>query len=154
MRIKFASQKGAAMVEFALIVIPLLLITFGIIEFGMLLYNQQVLTNASREGARAGIVARDPRLPSGGTCITAADGSIQPTSIKCVVENYCLNHLVTFGAQNIPTTTVSGYSSTATFGTNLTVRVNYSYSFLVIPNFIPGITNPRTMQAITVMKYE
>ena len=58
MRIKFASQKGAAMVEFALILIPLLmLITFGIIEFGMFMYNQQVLTNASREGARAGIVA-------------------------------------------------------------------------------------------------
>ena len=67
MRIKFASQKGAAMVEFALILIPLLLITFGIIEFGMFMYNQQVLTNASREGARAGIVASIPRLPRHGS---------------------------------------------------------------------------------------
>ena len=66
MRIKFASQKGAAMVEFALILIPLLLITFGIIEFGLLMYNQQVLTNASREGARAGIVSSSPRVTCNG----------------------------------------------------------------------------------------
>jgi len=146
MRVKSASQKGAALVEFALVLIPLLLITFGIIEFGMLMYNQQVLTNASREGARAGIVVRtpNPRLPATGA-----------NSIESVVQNYCLNHLVTFGATNIPpTTTVTGYDPGAAFGTNLTVQVNYTYSFLVIPNFIPGITNPRPMQAITVMKYE
>ena len=56
MRIKFGSQKGAAMVEFALILIPLIILTFGLIEFGLLMYNQQVLTNAAREGARYGIV--------------------------------------------------------------------------------------------------
>jgi Flp pilus assembly protein TadG len=143
MRIKSASQKGAAMVEFALILIPLLLITFGIIEFGLLMYNQQVLTNASREGARAGIVASNPR--------------VTPAAINSVVQNYCLNHLVTFGNLNIPTINPNpptGYSSNATFGTNLTVQVNYSYSFLVIPNFIPGITNPHPMHAMTVMKYE
>jgi Flp pilus assembly protein TadG len=34
----------------------LLLILAGIADFGILFYNKQVLTNASREGARAGIV--------------------------------------------------------------------------------------------------
>jgi Flp pilus assembly protein TadG len=143
MRIKSASQKGAAMVEFALILIPLLLITFGIIEFGMLMYNQQVLTNASREGARAGIVASIPRFPATGD-----------NSIESVVQNYCLNYLVTFGATNIPSTTVTGYSANAPFRQDLTVQVNYTYSFLVIPNFIPGISSPRTMRAVTVMRYE
>ena len=143
MRIKSGSQKGAAMVEFALILIPLLVITFGIIEFGMLMYNQQVITNASREGARAGIVASIPRVPATGA-----------NSIDSVVRNYCLNHLVTFGAANIPSTTVTGYSANAPFRQDLTVRVNYTYSFLVIPNFIPGFTNPLPMQAVTVMRYE
>jgi hypothetical protein len=36
----------------------------------------------------------------------------------------------------------------------ISVQVNYQYSFLVILNFIPGITNPRPMQAVTVIKYE
>jgi Flp pilus assembly protein TadG len=145
MRIKFASQKGAAAVEFALVLPLLVVITFGIIEFGMLLFNQQVLTNASREGARAGIVSRNPRLPPTGT-----------DSINSVVQNYCANHLVTFGNPNTPAIVNPpiGYSSTATFGTELTVQVDYQYSFLVIPNFIPGITKLRAMHAITVMRYE
>ena len=143
MRIKFASQKGAAMVEFALILIPLLLITFGIIEFGMLMYNQQVLTNASREGARAGIVASKPRVPRTGT-----------NSINSVVQNYCLNHLVTFGATNMSNYDCNWLQRYCSFRNRSTVQVNYKYSFLVIPNFIPGITNPRPMQAITVMRYE
>jgi Flp pilus assembly protein TadG len=154
MRVKFASQKGAAMVEFALILIPLIILTFGLIEFGLLMYNQQVLTNASREGARAGIVVSNPRLLDTGSCTLAPDGSILPTSIKCVVDNYCLNHLVTFDGGNSPTTEVSGYAYNAAFGTNLRVKVSFDYSFLVVPNFIPGITNPRTMEAVTVMKYE
>jgi Flp pilus assembly protein TadG len=151
MRIKSASQKGAAMVEFALILIPLLLITFGIIEFGLLMYNQQVLTNASREGARAGIVSSSPRVT------TAA--------IDTVVQDYCRNHLVTFATTNPPPVTTfpsgppllpaaGGYSSTAAFGTNLGVMVSYDYTFNVLPNFITGFTGLRTMQALTVMKYE
>ena len=66
MRSKSSSQKGASAVEFALVLPLLMLITFGIIEFGMLMYNKQVITNASREGARAGIVASSPRVPATG----------------------------------------------------------------------------------------
>jgi Flp pilus assembly protein TadG len=143
MRIKFASQKGATMVEFALILIPLLIITFGIIEFGMYIYNKQIITNASREGARAGIVASLPRLSD--------------AEIDSVVKNYCLNNLVTFGAQNIPPTTTATHPAQE-FGDPLTVQVNYTYSFFVIPNIIPGIktllTQISSMHATTVMKYE
>jgi Flp pilus assembly protein TadG len=54
---KLRETKGASMVEFALVLPILILILFGIIEFGILIYNQQVITNASREGARYGIVS-------------------------------------------------------------------------------------------------
>ena len=49
-------QKGAVAVEFALILPVLVLLLFGIVEFSLLMYNKQILTNASREGARYGIV--------------------------------------------------------------------------------------------------
>ena len=51
MRRKSSSQKGASLVEFALVLPLLMLILLGMIEFGLLLYNKQVITNASREGA-------------------------------------------------------------------------------------------------------
>ena len=41
--------------------IPFLSSLFGVIEFGLLLYDQQVLNNAAREGARAGIVVSTSR---------------------------------------------------------------------------------------------
>jgi len=142
MRKKLASPNGASAIEFALLLLPLVLITFGIIEFGVYMFDQQVITNASREGARAGIVAKTPR--------------VTPADINTVVQTYCAGHLITFGTQNTPTIVNPpvGYSPAATFGTNLTVQVNYQYSFLVIPGFITGMTKLRTMQAITVMKYE
>ena len=48
--------------EFAIIAPLLFIILFGIIEFGILIYNKAMITNASREGARAGIVFSDPRI--------------------------------------------------------------------------------------------
>jgi Flp pilus assembly protein TadG len=53
---RIRSEAGAELVEFAL-VLPLLLAVFGgIVDFGLLLQRQQVVTNAAREGARLAIV--------------------------------------------------------------------------------------------------
>jgi len=50
------SQAGAELVEFAL-VLPILLLVFGgIVDFGLLLQRQQVVTNAAREGARLAVL--------------------------------------------------------------------------------------------------
>ncbi len=48
-------SEGAATVEFALCLIPLLLVIAGIIDFGDAFYTKQVVTNASRAGARYGV---------------------------------------------------------------------------------------------------
>ena len=127
------SQKGATLVEFAIIANVLFLLLFGMIEFGMYLYNQQVITNASREGARAGIVSADPR-------ISAAE-------IQQVVNTYCQSYLVTFGGANNPTT-VSNPNPDAKFGDPLTVTVTFNYGALFLP-FMNQV-----MQAQTVMRYE
>jgi hypothetical protein len=151
MRRKIASQDGAAMVEFALFLIPLMIITFGIIEVGLMVYNSQVITNASREGARAGIVGTDPRFPANGIdCYL--DGRTE-RSIECVVKNYCKEHLFTLSTPIDPTIPLPiGYAEHAAFDSTLTVEVNYTYSFLVLSNLIPGINN--NVRAETSMKYQ
>jgi Flp pilus assembly protein TadG len=50
------SEAGAELVEFALVLPVLLLVFGGIIDFGMLLQRQQVITNAAREGARLAVL--------------------------------------------------------------------------------------------------
>lgn len=51
------SQKGAATVEFSFVAIILLLVVFGIIEFGSVIHAQAVVTNVAREGGS--IASRD-----------------------------------------------------------------------------------------------
>ncbi|MDQ6752148.1 MAG: pilus assembly protein [Actinomycetota bacterium] len=57
---RFGSERGAAAVEFALIVPILLLLLIGIIEFGRV-YNAQIeLTGAAREGVRVMAIQNNP----------------------------------------------------------------------------------------------
>jgi Flp pilus assembly protein TadG len=47
-------QRGAAVVEFAMVLVPLLLILLGTIDWGCYLYFRAIVTDAARAGARAG----------------------------------------------------------------------------------------------------
>ena len=49
-------QRGAAAVEFALVVPFLLLIVFGIIVYGMVFAQSLSLSNAARQAARSGVI--------------------------------------------------------------------------------------------------
>lgn len=50
--LRFGSDRGAELVEFAM-VMPILLVIFaGIVDFGLMLQRSEVVTNAAREGAR------------------------------------------------------------------------------------------------------
>ena len=129
---KSQHQKGVVAVEFALILPVLILLLFGIVEFSLLLFNKQILTNASREGARFGIIAGH-----------------DIESIRDEVNNYCAGNLISFGSAAAPTTTVTGAG--AAFGNDLTVTVTYDYDFLVLANF--GFDSVR-LTARTVMKME
>jgi Flp pilus assembly protein TadG len=53
---RFASQRGSTLVEFAMLVPVLMLLTFGTFEFGRVLNAQLTINNAAREGARAASV--------------------------------------------------------------------------------------------------
>ena len=165
----FFNQKGAAAVEFAIVIVLLLTLIFGMIEFGLAMFNQQVITNAAREGARAGIVARPVRLPNVG---------IPPDiGISDVVVAYAANHLVTFGdnvltADDVDIDPIDDNPSDGGldpdhrcvvfeyeidsvpdvfYPCELEVTVNYTYQFLFLS--ILGI-GPLNLQSTSVMRME
>ena len=138
---KSRSQTGQAIVEFAFVLPILLLMILGIIEFSLLLYDKAVITNASREGARVGIVAQD-----------RSNISAINTTISDAVNNYCRNNVISFGSTTvtIPAPAWSGY----TFGDSLTVTVNFNYTWLVLPHFISGFGSAKQITASTKMRLE
>jgi len=140
------NQRGTAAVEFA-IVLPLLVVfVFGIIEFGLIFFNKAIVTNASREAARAGIVYRpDPRVDA--------------TEIENVGNNYCSSWLVTFGSGPPLEVTVLPPGPCERSGDELGVRVKHQYDFLLIPDFLTAFfsgTMPGSIDiaAVTRMRCE
>ena len=49
-------RRGASVVEFAIVAPVFILLVFGMLEYGRMVMVQQVLTNASREGARRAVL--------------------------------------------------------------------------------------------------
>jgi Flp pilus assembly protein TadG len=140
---KIRRDGGQSLIEFAMVLPLLLILVFGIIDFSIGLYDKAVVTNASREGARAGIVfGTDPT--------TGAVKRLTKAEIEAVALNYCATYLVTFGSG-----TVSAVASGAggASGTPVTVTVTYPYNFSVIGNLIPSLGSP-TFQATSVMRME
>jgi len=133
---------GAAGVEFTLLLPFLLLLVFGVIEFGAALYDKSVLTNASREAARAGVTF----CTSGSSC-----SSNYPTStyIQNVATNYCQSRMVTFGGSGAQ---CSFPQTIKTCGSNpnVTVAVSYTFTGMIIAPLVGGLT----INAITTMKCE
>lgn len=136
------NEKGASLIEFVIILAPLLVLLFASIEFGIAGYNKAMITNASREGARAGILFDAAQT---GNRIPDAD-------IVQIVQTYCLNNLITFGSATSPSVLITRAGNSP--GDSLTVRVTYDYGFLVIKNLIPGFSSSINLKAESIMRME
>lgn len=136
MRARYA--RGVVSLEFALMLPFLLMVLIGIIDVSLLLCDKAVITNASREAARAGVVLRVPMLTT--------------TQIANVALGYTQNSLVG-GAATPPTVTVTQANGT-TAGTALTVTVTYTYTGMVLGSALSVLTGPVTISASSVMLYE
>ena len=109
------------------------MVLFGIIEFGFALYRQAVLTNASREGARLGIVQAVPAITTA-QINTAIDNYLAPTGIN---------------PANVNRNIITG----ALTGAPVRVTLTLPFTFLVLPN-IAGVTNNINLTAWTEMRHE
>jgi Flp pilus assembly protein TadG len=79
---------GAAAMEFALVLPPLLLLLFGIIKFGIVFNNYIELTNAAAAGARQLAISRGSATPYSSTISTikAAAPNLAPAKISTVLS--------------------------------------------------------------------
>ncbi|MCG6657308.1 pilus assembly protein [Halomonas campisalis] len=138
-------QKGTETVEFAISAVLLFTILFGIIEFSVALYDKATLTNASREGARTGILFRpDPR-----------DTASEDAMIEQVIRNYAEQYLISLGGPaEMTIDIVRPNGGTLQAGDDLIVTVDYPYQFLLLPSFVGTLGGILELSATTTMRAE
>ena len=132
-------QRGASAVEMALLLPLLILMLDGVLEFGLILHNQTVLTSAANLAARAGIVNSSVKL--------------NDTQIADVASNYCIDGLISLGITTPATVTVV-QSADSTYPNPLKVTVSYSFKGLLAGGLLSALETYPKLSATTVMYNE
>lgn len=127
----FKSVKGQSMVEMAIILPVLLIILFGIIEFGRILGAYVIIQNLARDGVRAGVV-----------------GSTNQQIEDQIIANAVL---ITIDEEDIEI--VPSPDTERSLGGPLRVRIA-SEMELIIPLLSSIVPNPVKMSAEHVMRIE
>ncbi len=139
---RYRSQKGAALVEAAITIPIILLISVGIFEFGRAYQTWQVLTNAAREGARLAVI----------------NGSTD-ADVTARVRNY----MQAGSLDNYSTATITIQRAVALTGADTAsqIQINYPFQFMVLNPVVrliaPSDTTtgaPITMQSSALMRNE
>lgn len=88
-RAAIRSERGQSLAEFALVLPVLVLLLFGIIQFGITFNNYITLTDAVRAGARKAAVSRHQPDPVGVTTaqVQTAAIDLDPDDLQITVES-------------------------------------------------------------------
>jgi Flp pilus assembly protein TadG len=134
-----ASERGAAAVEFALIMPVLIVMIFGMVDMGMAINAQAIVSNAAREGARA-------------ASFNGADTTATTTGVTSAAKSLIgTAPTVTITCQTVGTTTTITCSS-ATAGDSVVVKVAYTYKWLT-PGVL-GLPGQSSIVATSQMRIE
>jgi Flp pilus assembly protein TadG len=117
------NRRGAAVVEFAVVAPIFFLLIFGMIEFGRVVMVQQLLTNASREGARLGVL-----------------NDATTSQVQSRVVNYLAGAQITISTTDVDVDYAADTSS-PDGGESVTVTVSVPFnqvSWLPSPMFLSG----------------
>jgi Flp pilus assembly protein TadG len=136
-RRKAADRRGAALLEFALLLSLLLILLFGIIDFGRVLFTANNLTAAAREGARYAAVLNDPM------------------GNEAAIQQRVASHMSPFGSAPVnPSQVQVTFNSTAGALQSITVQVNYPFNWLTPFRQLVGGTLADTLHAQARFRWE
>jgi Flp pilus assembly protein TadG len=139
---RMRNEKGAALLEAAITVPIILLISVGIFEFGRAYQTWQVLTNAAREGARMAVIT---------------------SSTDAAITTRVRNYMQAGSLPNYSTATVTINRTVVLTGTDTasSIEIGYPFQFMVLNPVVrlisPADNNtgaPITMKSSAIMRNE
>jgi Flp pilus assembly protein TadG len=148
-------DEGAETVEFAIIVVLLVTLLYGIVSLGLTLAAKETLTDAAADGARAGIVATS-------TAINPTPAQTQAAQISAA-ENTAANDVAWLGRGKcgdsgsgtiITCHAAEGACASNAGQTCLTVTVAYNYATSPLIPAAPGlnILEPNTITSVSTLQ--
>lgn len=132
------TRRGAAVVEFAVVLPVFVLLVFGMIEFGRAVMVQQLLVNASREAARQAVLD--------GTTVNDIESAIDVYLGAANISEQDVTYTVNGAETSNPT-------ETAEFGDAVGVEISVLFddvSWLPVPKYIGGTV----LRATSIMRRE
>jgi Flp pilus assembly protein TadG len=128
-------KRGAAALEFAAVLGPLLLLMFGVFEFGRLLWVREALEETAMSGARC-------MGMSASSC--AASGTYNASNTTSYIENTANGWGVTLTASNLAlnnNATCAGVTATNGFSS---VTLTYTFQSIV-PSFVSSLSGGKAL---------
>lgn len=146
---RLRSERGAELIEFALVFPVLLLVVLGIVDFGFLFQRMEVITNAAREGARIAVLpAYSTADVQARVCNYVQTGGVPVTS--CSPPGGGGNPIIDVTNVSIP---VAG--ATPMSGKRVQVTYTHSYIFIgPIASWFGGTFTNVPLNGIAIMRDE
>lgn len=131
-------QRAIAILEMVMVLPILLMLSFGLVDYGYFFYLKNTLQGAAQAGARAAIVSG------------AAN-----TDVNTAVSN--VMSLAGISSSNYTITTSPATVSSATTGTYVSVTVSCSWGtvgYHTLPTVLGGISSSKQVTGATSMRHE
>jgi Flp pilus assembly protein TadG len=142
-------ERGAEMVEFAFVVVLLIMLLYGIVSYGLILSAQSTVTQAAADGARAGIVAT--------TSVAGSAEQAAGDDVTWMGKGQCYEPDATpTGSSTAAISCVAVPEACPSNINNQCLKVTVSYSYASDPLFpiLPGlnIITPSTISSTDVLQ--
>ncbi len=154
-------ERGAEMVEFAIVIILLVTLLYGIITYGLILAAQSTITQAAADAARSGIVEGSGSTTCNGHTVSLAGCTAvaqAATDLGWMNQNGCKEVVngttVVTSTGAITCTATTGACASVSTNTCLTVTVSYAYSTSPLFPELPGlgVITPSTVSSTNVLQ--
>jgi Flp pilus assembly protein TadG len=154
-------ERGAELLEFALVVVLLITLLYGIITYGVILAAQATVTQAAADAARSGIVQGTGTASCNGQTVSAAGcAAVQEaaTDLGWMNKGACKEVVngttVVTGAGAITCSATTGACPSNAVNTCLSVTVAYDYGNSPLFPELPGLglITPSTISSTNVLQ--
>jgi hypothetical protein len=133
-----SKPRGLVIAELALILPLLFLLLWGMAELSVALYNKTIVTYASRDAVRTGVLAKTPRMSE--------------AEVEALARSYLEESLLFYSANG--TTVVIEKPAVIGESDRLRVTIRHQYPGLGLGRLVPGFLGPMVVSASAVMRYE